>query len=127
MKKNNVMIIDDDMELNHNLSELLKEAGFEVCNAHTGDEAFLLLESFTPDIVLLDISMPKMNGYEVCKTLKHHEQTRKVPVLFLTGMTRDTSSQLQSLMVGGVDFITKPFELTELIDKINFHLLSKKD
>ena len=121
-----IMIVDDDVTIVDALHLLLETEGFEVRSALNGEDVFLLMKSVIPDIILLDITMPKMDGFEICKILKENSDTKHIPVIFITGAGMEIGFQLQSLMVGAVDYISKPFESKDLIEKIRTHLVYKK-
>lgn len=109
-----ILIADDD-ELNLKLmASMLEDQGYVVATAINGGEALDKAVSFQPDIILLDIMMPDMNGYEVCKTLKAQKETYLIPVIFTTALD-DRGSKLTGLEAGADDFLTKPVDRTELI------------
>jgi DNA-binding response OmpR family regulator len=120
-----VFIIDDDEALQETLALRLEVSGFRVARAFSGEDAFLKLKNTIPDIILLDVTMPKMDGFEVCKVLKENEDTQNIPVIFLTAAGTNMEAQLQSLMVGAVDYIPKPYEGNELVERIRQHLNQK--
>lgn len=124
--KNIVLIVDDDKNILESLKMLLIHSGFHVETAANGEIAFLLLNNINPDIILLDITMPQMDGFEFCKILKENSETKDIPVIFLTGVGSEIGTRLQSLMVGAIDYITKPYESDELIQKIQLHVEQNK-
>lgn len=117
-----ILVVDDDPFIQESLKTILESDGFLVHTVSSGDEAFLLFKTFLPDIILLDITMPKMDGYEVCKIIKSDRATKHIPVIFLTGVGSEFSMKLQGLMVGAVDYLCKPYEHEELLEKIKSHL-----
>jgi DNA-binding response OmpR family regulator len=125
-KQSSILVIDDDLDVLETLNLILESDGFSVRKASSGDDAFVILKSFIPDIILLDITMPKMDGFEICKILKSNRDTKHIPVIFLTGVGSEFTMKLQSLMVGGVDYICKPYEHEELLEKIKIHLGKNK-
>jgi DNA-binding NarL/FixJ family response regulator len=116
-----VLIIDDDTALLKMANELLSET-YAVSLAKSGREAVNLLEKgFTPDIILLDIVMPFMNGYETFERLRSIPEARDIPVIFLTGLS-EAEAELRGLQSGAVDYITKPFVKEILLTRLATHL-----
>ncbi len=108
-----VLLIDDQAASLEAMAEALRPLGYEVWQAIDGESGLALARDRQPDVILLDIMMPGMDGYEVCRRLKADEETRLVPVVFLTGLdTRE--ARLTGLGVGAADFLNKPFALVEL-------------
>lgn len=89
--------------------------------ALNGQMALKSAQAIPPDLILLDINMPQMNGYEVCKQLKIHEKTKRIPVIFLSALD-DVFDKVAAFKVGGVDYITKPFQDEEVIARVQTHL-----
>ena len=117
-KKKLILIVDDDESLRKMLKVRLSFTQYKVETAGSGEEAFESINKNKPDLILLDIAMPDMDGYEVCKILKDSSETREIPIMFLTAIGGNIENKLQSLMVGGVDYIQKPFDGTDLIKRI---------
>ncbi len=99
----------------------LTQAGFEVTQAESGDEALDILKYYLPDLILLDIKMPGMDGFEVCRHVKELEETEDIPIIFLTALS-DTVDKLKGFEAGGVDYITKPINFDEVNARVNAHL-----
>jgi DNA-binding NarL/FixJ family response regulator len=119
--KYTVLIIDDDTTLLKMANELLSQR-YAVSLAKSGTEALTLLEKgFAPDIILLDIVMPFMNGYETFKRLRSIPEARDIPVVFLTGLS-EAEAELRGLQSGAVDYITKPFVKEILLTRLATHL-----
>jgi DNA-binding NarL/FixJ family response regulator len=119
--KYTVLVIDDDTALLKMANELLSEQ-YAVSLAKSGREALALLEKgFTPDIILLDIVMPFMNGYETFERLRKIPEARDIPVVFLTGLS-EAEAELRGLQSGAVDYITKPFVKEILLTRLATHL-----
>lgn len=116
-----ILIVDDTPENIRFLSTLLIEQGYQVRKALTGKMALTAAQAATPDLILLDINMPDMNGYETCKLLKQNEKTASVPVIFLSALN-DVVDKVKAFQVGGVDFISKPFQFEEVLLRIQTHL-----
>jgi DNA-binding response OmpR family regulator len=112
-----VLIADDEPNIVTSLEFLMEEAGLEVQIARNGQEALELAASFAPDLVLLDVMMPVLNGYEVCQRLKTDPRTRHVRVLMLSAKGRDVEIA-KGLELGADGYITKPFSTRELVAKV---------
>jgi putative two-component system response regulator len=112
----------DDNIINLTLGKSILSQQYEMFTAPSGEKLFKLLEVVKPDILLLDIEMPEMNGYEVIKRLKAFKETANIPVIFLT-IRNDNNSELEGLNFGAVDYITKPFSPALLLKRIEIHLL----
>ncbi len=108
-----VLIIDDQPQSLEAMKEALRPLGFEVLQALDGETGLSLARERQPDVILLDVMMPGMDGFEVCRRLKADEETRLVPVVFLTGLD-SREARFKGLEVGGSDFLNKPFDLVEL-------------
>ncbi|MCZ2356534.1 MAG: response regulator [Bacteroidia bacterium] len=119
--KPKVLIVDDNPMNVQVLTDSLDGLPYEVLVAMNGERAIKIAERMSPDVVLLDVNLPGMNGYEVCKTLKSNELTRNLPVLFLSALN-DSESKVHGFSVGGVDFISKPFNKDEVIARLDTHL-----
>ncbi|MBF0200895.1 MAG: response regulator, partial [Desulfamplus sp.] len=109
----NILIVDDNAQNLRLLLTILNGDGHKVRPAPSGPIALESAFSKVPDLILLDIMMPGMDGYEVCKRLKENEETRDVPVIFISAMDA-LSEKLRAFDVGGVDYITKPFQPREI-------------
>jgi CheY-like chemotaxis protein len=113
-----ILVADDSITIQKVIALTFADEPFEVQSVGTGAEALELMKSYTPDIVLADVIMPQMNGYELCRAVKQQEATAAIPVLLLAG-TFEAFDEGEASSVGADDFITKPFESGELIDKVN--------
>ena len=123
-----VLIVDDVPENLQVLGKMLDEHGIEFSYATSGREALEAVDFHAPDLILLDVNMPGMTGYEVCETLKSKDDTKDIPVIFLTAQS-DQEDIIKGLDLGGIDYITKPFNSRELITRVKSHLelsVSKK-
>ncbi len=116
-----ILIVDDTPNNLRVLSNILRRQGYEVRNAISGSVALMALKSVIPDLILLDINMPEMNGYEVCQRLKENPQTEAIPVIFLSALN-ESIDKVKAFQVGGVDYITKPFQIEEVLSRISTHL-----
>jgi DNA-binding response OmpR family regulator len=115
MKK--ILIVDDEEDILHFLELVLREKGYEVVTAPGGHEALTRVQIERPDLVLLDIMMPEMDGWEVLKLLRVDEETAAIPVAMLSART-EARDRVQGLQEGAIDYICKPFSLQELLSKI---------
>ena len=113
--KEKVLVVDDEFEIRDLLSRFLTEEGYEVIVASNGEEALELAETENPEVILLDIKMPGIDGIEICKRLKAKEKTRFIPVIMATALWDTYSEAIES---GAEDFATKPFNLTELSHRV---------
>lgn len=119
---NTVLIIDDSAENLNLLSEVLARASYRVRPALSGDIALRAIAAgMLPDLILLDIRMPGMDGYEICRKLKMNENTRDIPVIFISGM-HHSSERINAFEAGGVDYVSKPFCEEEVLARVRTHI-----
>lgn len=116
-----ILIADDTLESLQMLSETLSVAGYDVRSVNNGSLAFKSAAIAPPDLILLDIKMPDLSGYEVCKKLKENQNTRNIPVIFISAL-HESFDKIQAFDVGGLDYITKPFQIEEVLARIQSHL-----
>jgi len=116
-----IFLIDDVVQNLQVLSEALRQEGFRISGAGSGAAALRILQQVQPDLILCDIMMPEMDGYEVARRLKALPQTQDIPLIFLTART-ESEDILKGFDAGGVDYITKPFNTSELIARVKTHL-----
>lgn len=121
LSKATLLLVDDNKENLKVLGSILRQFGFKMAFAGNGRDAIDIVESTAIDLILLDIMMPEMDGYEVCKYLKSIKKYRDIPIIFLTAKT-ETDDIITAFEVGGVDYVVKPFRKEELICRINTHL-----
>lgn len=121
----NILVIDDNPDNRRIISILLRNRGYRVWQAFSGESAFEQLKQMQPDLILLDIMMPQMDGYEVCKLLKTKKQTRDIPVIFLSALDEATD-KVKAFEAGGADFISRPFQIPEAIARIQHQLTIKQ-
>ncbi len=116
-----ILIADDDAIDRATLHQVLKHQGYTTLVASDGSEAISLAQQSFPNLILLDIFMPDMSGFEVCEMLKAVPQTRDIPILFVSGSDR-LDHKKRAFAAGGVDYITKPFQIEEILTRIQTHL-----
>jgi len=112
-----VLVVDDDPEVVDAVSEALQGDGYRVETATDGASALKSVLEAPPDLIVLDVRMPNLNGWEFCEIVRRQSHTRDVPVLFLTACT-DVRDQITAMQVGGSDHLPKPFRLEALRDKV---------
>jgi sigma-B regulation protein RsbU (phosphoserine phosphatase) len=116
-----VLIVDDTVTNRRLLLAILRRQGYELLEAEDGESALRIARERHPDLLLLDIMMPRKDGYEVCEELKADRETADIPVIFLTAKTQ-SSDKIRGLELGAVDYITKPFSKGEILARVNTHL-----
>ncbi len=122
LQKGLQLLIIDDMPTNIRLAAFaLKEQGYTILAAGSGQQGIAIAQAKQPDLILLDIMMPEMDGYEVCRILKQDKITADIPIIFLTAST-DTDSIVKGFDLGAADYITKPFNPAELVARVKAHL-----
>lgn len=118
MSRGRILVVDDEIYIVHILDFSLGMEGYEVVTALDGEEALKKATENRPDLIVLDIMMPKMDGYETCKALKSDERTKDIPVILLSAKGRNVDMQT-GYDVGADEYITKPFSPRKLVDRIN--------
>ena len=116
-----ILIVDGESESMVPLSDLLGKNGYKICSATTGREAIDTVKAEMPDLILLDIKLPDISGYELCNIFKSIDKTRATPVIFLSSRNGKTD-KLPGFKSGGIDFITKPFIQEEILNRVRTHL-----
>ena len=119
--KSDILIVDDTPANLRFLSQMLVNQGYNVRKAINGKMALMAIKTVLPDLILLDINLPEMNGYEICEQLKQDERTRNIPVIFLSALD-DVLDKVKAFQAGGVDYITKPFQFEEVLIRIQNQL-----
>lgn len=120
-----ILIVDDDPEILEFISTVLKKEGFSVITANSGLKVGMLVVAENPDVILIDVMMPGLNGYDTCKKLKKEKISKNIPVILITGIDKEDIKKKYK-KVKANDFIIKPFETKELIGKIN-NVLKKEN
>jgi DNA-binding response OmpR family regulator len=118
MSRGRILVVDDEIYIVHILDFSLGMEGYEVVTALDGEEALKKANETKPDLIVLDIMMPKMDGYETCKALKSDASTKDIPVILLSAKGRNVDMQT-GYDVGADEYITKPFSPRKLVDRIN--------
>ncbi len=119
--KGDILVVDDTPDNLRLLSTMLTEQGYKVRSAISGAIALMGVKASLPDLILLDINMPQMDGYEVCRALKVNPDTQDIPVIFISAYD-EVLDKVKSFALGGVDYITKPFQMEEVVARIESHL-----
>ncbi|MDJ0579302.1 hybrid sensor histidine kinase/response regulator [Crocosphaera sp.] len=117
----NILVVDDTPDNLRLLSAMLSEQGYKVRKALNGKTALNTIYQVPPDLILLDINMPSMNGYQICQKLKENTNTKDIPVIFISALD-DVLDKVKAFDVGGVDYISKPFQAEEVIARIENQL-----
>lgn len=121
MTKGKILVVDDEAYIVHILEFTLGMEGFEVITAFDGEEAIHMAEREAPDLVVLDIMMPKLDGYETCRRLKSRKKTRQIPVILLSAKGRSMDQKV-GIDAGADEYITKPFSPRKLVERISAHI-----
>ena len=116
-----ILIVDDNKKNLQFIGNLLEEYNYRLIFAQNGEKALVYLKEHKPDLILLDVMMPGIDGFEVCSIIKEDKATKHIPIIFLTAKS-ETDDILKGFKVGGSDYITKPFNSAELLARINAHL-----
>jgi DNA-binding response OmpR family regulator len=125
MAKGKILVVDDEVYIVHILDFSLRMEGYEVVTALDGEQALEKVASEHPDLVVLDIMMPKLDGYDTCKRLKANAETRDIPIILLSAKGRNVDQRM-GFEAGANDYITKPFSPRKLVEKINSMLPQQK-
>ena len=118
MSKGKILVVDDEIYIVHILDFSLGMEGYEVVTALDGEQALEKVKTEKPDLIVLDIMMPKLDGYEVCKNIKANSATQNIPVILLSAKGRNVDQKM-GFDVGADDYITKPFSPRKLVERIN--------
>ncbi len=124
-QQSTILIVDDKPEELKALIVFLEESGFQILAAHSGEAALKRLNYVRPDIILLDVLMPGMDGFETCRRLKELEAARAIPVIFMTALA-EMIDKVKGFEVGGVDYLTKPVQHEEVLARVNTHLTNHR-
>lgn len=121
LSEGSILVVDDTPANLRLLVGILAERGYDIRPAKDGSQALAIAGGVNLDLILLDINMPGMDGYQVCEQLKANEQTCEIPVIFISAIT-EAFNKVKAFSVGGVDYITKPFEIEEVVARVKTHL-----
>ncbi len=125
MAKGKILVVDDEVNITQILEFSIGAEGYEVITAANGEEAIDKARREQPDLIILDIMMPKIDGYEACRILKANPLTKSIPVVLLTAKGRDIDKRL-GYEVGATDYIVKPFSPNKLVDRIHQLLVGSR-
>lgn len=125
MKQSSILIVDDTQDNVHLLTQILTLRGYKVHTASEGKQALEAAATISPDLILLDIMMPGMDGYTVCERLKAKPETAHIPVIFISALN-EPLDKVKAFAVGGVDYLTKPFQMEEILARVDVHLTLRK-
>jgi DNA-binding response OmpR family regulator len=120
-----ILIVDDNLTNLEVMSKTLSDAGYEVAIALSGERAIRQIQNGPPDLILLDIMMAGIDGYETCQLIKKNSEWASIPIIFMTALA-DTSNKVKGFELGAVDYITKPFQEQELLARVKTHLRLKQ-
>jgi PAS domain S-box-containing protein len=124
-RKGTILVVDDTPEVLRFFTQALTQQGYEVCSAISGSIALNHIPTIEPSLILLDIMMPGLDGYEVCERLKADEQTSEIPVIFMSAI-HEPLDKVRAFNLGGVDYLTKPIQIEELLVRIEHQLTLKR-
>ncbi|HSB06157.1 MAG TPA: sigma 54-interacting transcriptional regulator [Thermodesulfobacteriota bacterium] len=119
--RGNLLIVDDDLSARQTIEAFLDQEGYEVRCAPNGQTALMFSQEDPPELILLDIRLPDMDGFEVCRRLKKDHRTRNIPVIFVSGLD-EVADKVKGFAAGGVDYVSKPFEAEEVLARVKTHL-----
>ena len=119
--KGDILIVDDDLPSLNTLSSMLTTEVYEVRGVPDGPMALTVIENKPPELILLDVKMPGMDGFEVCQHIKANEESSGIPILFLSALD-EVTDKVKGFEAGAVDFITKPFQAEEVLARVDTHL-----
>jgi DNA-binding NtrC family response regulator len=121
----NLLVVDDDLNTRKTMDAFLSRHGYEVRCAPNGETALMFAHEDPPELILLDIRLPDMDGFQVCRRLKDGQETSRIPVIFISGLD-EVVDKVKGFAVGGVDYVTKPFQSEELLARVETHLALKR-
>jgi putative two-component system response regulator len=120
-EQDTILVVDDDEAMLQLLTDILSDQGFQVWPVNSGESALKAVRTGTPKLILLDINMPGMDGFEVCMRLKAVKESHDIPIIFVSGI-QNHRERLKGFSLGAVDFISKPFQSDELLARVGTHL-----
>lgn len=116
-----ILIVDDEQDIVESLKFVLEAAGYRCFCAYNGEEGLQMAKDVLPDLIILDVMMPKINGYKICRLLKYDNKYKNIPILMVTARSQD-EDKLIGEETGVDEYITKPFELEEIVKKVEKYL-----
>ncbi len=116
-----ILVVDDEKDIVETLSFMMRARGYEVIEAYDGEEGLKLAKEQSPDLMILDVMMPKINGYKIARLLKYDSKYKHIPIIMVTARGQD-SDKLIGEETGADEYITKPFEFEEVLDCVNKYL-----
>jgi two-component system, sensor histidine kinase and response regulator len=120
-----VLVVEDDEDMNELICNILTSAGYHTTAAHDGDAGLKKARELVPDLILLDVKMPKLDGVEMCRILQNEEKTKGIPVIIVTAKS-DLSTKVQSYVSGARRYITKPFDMNRILSEVERVLCQQK-
>ena len=123
--KKKILIVDDEIDIVETLKFILEDAGYECYCAFDGEEGLNIDKEIIPDLMILDVMMPKINGYKISRLLKYDSKYKNIPIIMITARSQD-EDRLIGEETGVNEYITKPFELDYVVDKVNDYLKAVK-
>ena len=123
--KGNLLVVDDELLLRQAMDAFLTREGYKIRCAPNGQMALTFAREDPPDLILLDIQLPDMDGFQVCRRLKGDPQTSNIPVIFISGL-EEVADKIKGFEAGGVDYITKSFQRQELLARLETHLALRR-
>jgi len=121
MGQKKILVVDDEVDLVETIRFPLEAEGFNVLVAYNGEDALNQARTENPDLILLDIMLPKLDGYKVCRLLKFDEKYRNIPIIMLTARAQE-KDKIIGLETGADEYITKPFDMDKLLEKVKAYL-----
>ncbi|MGB6297414.1 MAG: response regulator [Rivularia sp. (in: cyanobacteria)] len=121
MSSNSILIVDDTPNNIRLLFDVLDSAGFDISVVRNGETALEKLHYIQPDLILLDVMMPGIDGFETCRRIKSNSETQDIPIIFMTALS-DSEHKVSGLQIGAIDYITKPIQVEEVLARVNVHL-----
>ena len=119
--KKKILVIEDEPHISNLVKVIMEKNGFDVLQAFIGSEGMHMARTEKPNLIILDVMMPNMDGFEVAETLKGMKETKNVPIIMLSSAAQ-FKDRVRGLDVGAIDYITKPFDQDELVAKVNEHI-----
>lgn len=116
-----ILIADDETDIVETLQFMLEVEGFECLTAYNGEDALNIAKREMPDLLILDVMMPKINGYKVCRLLKFDAKYKNIPILMVTARSQEEDKMIGE-ETGADEYITKPFEITDVVEKVKKYL-----